>query len=104
MRLVTDRLVPREFDEDDWRAVLGYACAVDRALPMRDEAALREEHSMPTYVMLMKWTEQGVKDARNALNRQEQGRAVLEQAGGRNDRRLVDPGRLRCGGRRRTAG
>jgi uncharacterized protein with GYD domain len=38
---------------------------------------------MPTYVMLMKWTEQGAKDAKNALNRQEQGRAALEQAGGR---------------------
>ena len=38
---------------------------------------------MPTYVMLMKWTEQGAKDAKNALTRQDQGRAALEQAGGR---------------------
>ena len=38
---------------------------------------------MPTYVMLMKWTEQGAKDARNAPNRQEPGHAALEQAGGR---------------------
>jgi len=83
VRLVTQRLVLREFEQDDWRAVLAYSCAVNRALPMRHEAALREEHSMPTYVMLMKWTEQGAKDAKNALNRQEQGRAALEQAGGR---------------------
>ena len=38
---------------------------------------------MPTYVMLLKWTEQGAKDAKNALTRQEQGRAAIEQAGGR---------------------
>jgi uncharacterized protein with GYD domain len=38
---------------------------------------------MPTYIMLMKWTEQGVKDAKNALTRQEQGSAGLERAGGR---------------------
>ena len=38
---------------------------------------------MPTYIGLLKWTEQGAKDAKNALSRQEQGRAAIEQAGGR---------------------
>jgi uncharacterized protein with GYD domain len=38
---------------------------------------------MPTYIMLLKWTEQGAKDAKNALTRQDQGRAAIEQAGGR---------------------
>jgi uncharacterized protein with GYD domain len=38
---------------------------------------------MPTYIVLLKWTEQGVRNAKQALQRQEQGRAALEQAGGR---------------------
>ena len=38
---------------------------------------------MPTYVMLLKWTEQGVRNAKDALTRNEQGRAAIEQAGGR---------------------
>jgi uncharacterized protein with GYD domain len=38
---------------------------------------------MPTYVSLVKWTEQGVKDAKNAVNRREQILAALEKAGGR---------------------
>jgi uncharacterized protein with GYD domain len=38
---------------------------------------------MPTYVMLLKWTEQGAKNAKDALSRQEQGRAGIERAGGR---------------------
>ena len=50
---------------------------------MGNEAALGEEHRMPTYIGLLKWTEQGAKDAKNALSRQEQGRAAIERAGGR---------------------
>jgi uncharacterized protein with GYD domain len=50
---------------------------------MGNEAALGEEHHMPTYIGLLKWTEQGAKDAKNALSRQEQGRAAIERAGGR---------------------
>jgi uncharacterized protein with GYD domain len=38
---------------------------------------------MPTYVGLLKWTEQGVRNAKDALRRQEQGIAAIEQAGGR---------------------
>jgi uncharacterized protein with GYD domain len=38
---------------------------------------------MPSYVMLLKWTEQGLKNAKDALSRQEQGRAGIERAGGR---------------------
>ena len=38
---------------------------------------------MPNYVMLLKWTEQGVRNAKDALTRNEQGRAAIEQAGGR---------------------
>lgn len=38
---------------------------------------------MPTYIGLLKWTEQGAKDAKNALSRQEQGHAAIEKAGGR---------------------
>ncbi len=38
---------------------------------------------MPTYIGLLKWTEQGTRDAKNALSRQEQGRAAIERAGGR---------------------
>jgi len=37
---------------------------------------------MPTYVMLLKWTEQGVKNAKEALARNDQGRAAIERAGG----------------------
>ncbi len=38
---------------------------------------------MPIYIGLLKWTEQGAKDAKNALGRFEQGQATVEQAGGR---------------------
>ena len=38
---------------------------------------------MPVYISLIKWTEQGAKDAKNAVTRAEQGRAAVEQAGGR---------------------
>jgi uncharacterized protein with GYD domain len=38
---------------------------------------------MPTYIGLLKWTDQGIKDIRHALLRQEQARVVMERAGGR---------------------
>jgi uncharacterized protein with GYD domain len=38
---------------------------------------------MPTYIGLLKWTEQGAKAAKDALTRNEQGRAAIEKAGGR---------------------
>jgi uncharacterized protein with GYD domain len=38
---------------------------------------------MLTYLNLLKWTEQGVRNAKQALHGQEQGRAAIEQAGGR---------------------
>ena len=38
---------------------------------------------MPLYVTLAKWTDQGVKNVKGAATRWEQGRAAIEQAGGR---------------------
>ncbi len=38
---------------------------------------------MPTYIGLLKWTDQGMKDMRHALIRQDQARAFMEKAGGR---------------------
>ena len=38
---------------------------------------------MPTYIGLLKWTEQGVKDVKQSLTRQEEGHAAIERAGGR---------------------
>jgi uncharacterized protein with GYD domain len=38
---------------------------------------------MPTYIGLLKWTEQGVKSAKDTVARSEQGRAAIEKAGGR---------------------
>jgi uncharacterized protein with GYD domain len=38
---------------------------------------------MPMYVGLVKWTDQGVKTAKDAVSRFEQGRPLIEQAGGR---------------------
>ncbi|MBV9325127.1 MAG: GYD domain-containing protein [Chloroflexi bacterium] len=38
---------------------------------------------MPTYVSLLKWTEQGARNAKDALNRNQQGRAMIEKVGGR---------------------
>ena len=38
---------------------------------------------MPIYVNLVKWTDQGAKTAKGAVSRWEQGRAAIEQAGGR---------------------
>ena len=41
------------------------------------------ESGMPLYVTLAKWTDQGVKNAKDAVTRWEQGSAAMEQAGGR---------------------
>ena len=41
---------------------------------------------MPTYVSLMKWTDQGVQRVKETLTRTEQARQRIEQGGGR----LVD--------------
>jgi len=38
---------------------------------------------MPLYVSLVNWTDQGVRSAKDAPSRWEQGRAAIEQAGGR---------------------
>ncbi|HET6319033.1 MAG TPA: GYD domain-containing protein [Chloroflexota bacterium] len=38
---------------------------------------------MPTYVALARWTDQGIKSAKGAVDRFEQQRAATEQAGGR---------------------
>ena len=38
---------------------------------------------MPIYISLIKWTDQGARDVKNALNRREQIMAALEKAGGR---------------------
>src|SRR3954471_12717282 len=38
---------------------------------------------MPAYVALTKWTDQGVKSAKDAVDRAEQRRAAMERAGGR---------------------
>ena len=41
------------------------------------------DHPMPTYIWLFKWTEQGAKEAKGSLDRNERGRAMIEKAGGR---------------------
>jgi uncharacterized protein with GYD domain len=38
---------------------------------------------MPTYIGLLKWTEQGAKNAKDALKRNQEGRAEIERVGGR---------------------
>ncbi len=38
---------------------------------------------MPTYVTLLKWTEQGIKDVKSTVDRSEQARQAIEQMGGR---------------------
>jgi len=38
---------------------------------------------MPIYVGLIRWTDQGIKSAKDAATRWEQGRAAIEKAGGR---------------------
>ncbi len=38
---------------------------------------------MPTYVTLMKWTEQGIKDVKSTVDRSEQARQAIEHMGGR---------------------
>jgi uncharacterized protein with GYD domain len=37
---------------------------------------------MPTYVTLMKWTDQGIKDVKSTVDRSEQARQAIEQMGG----------------------
>jgi GYD domain len=41
------------------------------------------EHFMPIYIALLTWTEQGAKNAKDALRRNQEGRAAIERAGGR---------------------
>jgi len=36
---------------------------------------------MPTYIVLMNWTEQGVRDAKDTVDRYEAARPAFEQAG-----------------------
>ncbi|MDQ6674569.1 MAG: GYD domain-containing protein [Chloroflexota bacterium] len=38
---------------------------------------------MPTYISLLKWTEQGVRNLKDTVARTEQNRAAIEKAGGR---------------------
>ena len=38
---------------------------------------------MPTYITLVKWTDQGIKDAKNAITRTQRSEGVAEKAGGR---------------------
>ena len=38
---------------------------------------------MPTYISLIRWTEQGARNAKDALSRREQTLAAVEKAGGR---------------------
>ena len=38
---------------------------------------------MPTYVSLLKWTEQGIRNAKETVERGEQARRAAEQMGGR---------------------
>jgi uncharacterized protein with GYD domain len=38
---------------------------------------------MPTYVLLMKWTEEGIRTVKDTVARVEQAHAALEQGGGR---------------------
>ena len=38
---------------------------------------------MPTYVTLFKWTEQGVKNVKDTMDRTEQARTAVEAVGGR---------------------
>ncbi len=37
---------------------------------------------MPTYVSLIKWTEQGIKNVKETLDRTEQARSLAQQLGG----------------------
>src|SRR5581483_9843018 len=41
------------------------------------------EVPMPTYVTLVNWTEQGIKDVKATVDRAEQARQAIEQMGGR---------------------
>jgi uncharacterized protein with GYD domain len=38
---------------------------------------------MPTYVTLLRWTDQGIRDARGSARRLDEQRGAIEQAGGR---------------------
>jgi uncharacterized protein with GYD domain len=38
---------------------------------------------MPTYVSLLRWTEQGIKNAKSTLERAEQASAAVQRTGGR---------------------
>jgi uncharacterized protein with GYD domain len=37
---------------------------------------------MPTYISLINWTDQGIRDAKNTVARVEQARGVIERMGG----------------------
>ena len=38
---------------------------------------------MPTYIALLNWTDQGVKNVKDSVKRTEQARAAIEKAGGK---------------------
>jgi uncharacterized protein with GYD domain len=54
---------------------------VSKSLTERE--ATREEQPMPTYVVLGKWTDQGIRNVKDTVARVEQRRATYQKAGGR---------------------
>src|SRR6266702_1859513 len=63
-----------------WRLTLGSAGASQVWVW---DVVLREGYPMPTYVVLGKWTEQGVRNVKETVTRVEQRNARIEQLGGR---------------------
>lgn len=44
---------------------------------------MSKETAMPTYVSLLKWTEQGIKNVKDTVKRRDEAQKGVEQAGGR---------------------
>jgi uncharacterized protein with GYD domain len=57
--------------------------AVERNDPLQGSGLRKEEPVMPTYVVLMNWTDQGVRTAKETVQRREQADALAEKYGAR---------------------
>jgi uncharacterized protein with GYD domain len=62
-----------------WRAI---PASEGRMLASPVPSKKERSRSMPTYVSLVNWTEQGVKNFRDTIRRGEDARGLIEQSGG----------------------
>jgi uncharacterized protein with GYD domain len=63
------------------RVPVGGIMLVERDNPLQGSGIRKEEALMPTYVVLMNWTDQGIKTANETVQRRDRADALAEKHG-----------------------